>query len=789
MVLGEDPYVGFQATLPLFVPVADRHGQRWLETAPGKLGFFNRQRFRATKAPGTQRIFCLGGSTTYGRPYDHTTSFCGWIDALLTRLYPDRRFELINAGGISYASYRLTRLMRELNRYQPDHYLVYTGHNEFLEARTYGELRYIPAWIATADTLLGRFASYNTLRRLIKRPSHNDDRALVKPEVDEILAHSVGPEDYRRDDQQRARTLEHFRFNLQHMTDLAQQVDAEITYVVPASNYRDFEPFKSEHSPGLDAQAVERWQRRFNDGPASEGAADLVAVATSRSATAQLNPRHAGGQYALGRALSALGRERQAYQAFQRAIDEDVAPLRAPGDFVRAVRELAPRRRVIDFPALIEKTSAIPGNDWFLDHVHPTVDGHLQLALAVLNAWTDTGVLPDRPGDWRDIADDVQRLVLATIDTEMQARALRNLAQVLGWAGKLDSAHRLLLKARALIGERPEIMNLLGQSLLRLQRPREAAEIFHQLIEASPQAETYLLAASAHTEAREPGRAIAALLAGMERFPDASQLHLGVSEQLLQNGGIADAGHYRQRAETLVRRQLGESPQNQSLRLSLARLLEARRAWSEAREQYLLLAGQAPEHAAYSARLGHVTRQLGLASESEQWFLQALALDPARDRVYDQLAALYLDRGQTGKALATYQRLLARDSHHALALFNRGILLHQLQRSSEALASLRSALAASPEDPNTLYALAVVHTELGNTGDAISAYRRLLEIDAAHADAHNNLGGLLAADGHAVEALNHFRRALLHDPGHRGARRNLQIFNRRHPALVEAEDE
>ena len=111
-----------------------------METAANKLGFFNTQTFTQTKPAGTFRIFCVGGSTTYGRPYDDTTSFAGWLRAFLPEADDSRRFEVVNAGGISYASYRVATLMEELIRYEPDLFVIYSGQNEFLENRTYGEI-------------------------------------------------------------------------------------------------------------------------------------------------------------------------------------------------------------------------------------------------------------------------------------------------------------------------------------------------------------------------------------------------------------------------------------------------------------------------------------------------------------------------------------------------------------------------------------------------------------------------------------------------------------------------
>ena len=140
----EDPYVGFSSYIPLFVEKTEGDGARVMLTAGNKSRFFNPQKFPRDKGSGVRRIFCVGGSTTYGRPYDDHTSFCGWLREFLAVADPTHKWEVINAGGISYASYRVALVMEELAEYEPDLFVIYSGHNEFLERRTYAEIRDTP---------------------------------------------------------------------------------------------------------------------------------------------------------------------------------------------------------------------------------------------------------------------------------------------------------------------------------------------------------------------------------------------------------------------------------------------------------------------------------------------------------------------------------------------------------------------------------------------------------------------------------------------------------------------
>src|SRR5688572_18920113 len=68
VLVAEDPFVGFAASVPLFVKESPDAAGRQMVTAANKRGLFNLQRFADPKPAGAYRIFCLGGSTTYGHP-------------------------------------------------------------------------------------------------------------------------------------------------------------------------------------------------------------------------------------------------------------------------------------------------------------------------------------------------------------------------------------------------------------------------------------------------------------------------------------------------------------------------------------------------------------------------------------------------------------------------------------------------------------------------------------------------------------------------------------------------
>ncbi|MCJ7616726.1 MAG: SGNH/GDSL hydrolase family protein, partial [Desulfobacterales bacterium] len=191
----EDPFVGFAKNIPLFVEQPQSDGTVMLATADNKLSTFNPQQFPKERGPTSYRIFCMGGSTTYGRPYDDSTSFCGWLREFLRAADPSRNWEVINAGGISYASYRVTALMEELSQYQPDLFIIYSGHNEFLEERTYRKMMEMPDVVVRINSILSRTRIYTAMKLAldsILKSSLDQARKRYKMtgEVDEILDHT-----------------------------------------------------------------------------------------------------------------------------------------------------------------------------------------------------------------------------------------------------------------------------------------------------------------------------------------------------------------------------------------------------------------------------------------------------------------------------------------------------------------------------------------------------------------------------------------------------------------------
>ncbi|MFM8891394.1 MAG: tetratricopeptide repeat protein, partial [Planctomycetia bacterium] len=469
---------------PLFV----REGDRYV-TNPVKSCFFNHQAFPVRKSPGERRIFCLGGSTTYGHPYDHRTAFGGWLQAYLDEAAVGGRWQVVNCGGISYASYRIAVLMEELVRYEPDLFIVYTGHNEFLEDRTYGAVRRQSRLL----TGLVRAASHLRLYGLLEdaiRPRAAEPVSCLADEVTTRLE-VVGLEAYRRDREWRRGVLEHFRASTTRIIEKARSAGAAVIFVQPAANLKDFTPFKSEHAESLVGESLERWRRLVQEGRHELANGDAGRAVAILGDAERLDPEHAQGLWLLGDALLAAGRPEEATSLFERARDEDVCPLRAVSEIGGILKDVTREQQVplVDFPRLLaDRHGAIAalGFDCFLDHVHPNFPAHAELGLSLAHSMAAGGLI-----DGFEVspaaAARVEERVRGSLTPHDHVMALNTLAMTLSWAGKNTEALRLCEAAVEAAPRNAEVLSQYGRVLEKLARDGEAEEAYRRAVEADPQ--------------------------------------------------------------------------------------------------------------------------------------------------------------------------------------------------------------------------------------------------------------------------------------------------------------
>jgi tetratricopeptide (TPR) repeat protein len=694
-----DPWVGFSGHAPLFVPSSSSAGPPRLVTAEQRRSWFNHQAFLRDKPPEAYRIFCLGGSTTYGRPYDDRTSFAGFLRAFLPAMDPSRSWEVINAGGISYASYRIEVLTRELVQYQPDLFVIYTGHNEFLEDRTYSSLIETPEAIRRAVRWAGWSRTFALAQRMLHGPPAVADRPTLPAEVTAILDRSVGPSAYHRDDRWRAQVLAHFRAALGQIVAVARNAGAEVLLVVPASNLRDCSPFKSEHQDRLTNEQLREFQIQLRSADLALQAGQLAEALPRLERAVQIDPRHADAQYRYGRSLIETGDLAAARQALVRARQEDVCPLRAYEAIQDIVRDIAAQWKIplIDFAALLDRESAggIPGADWFLDHVHPTIEGNQRLAREVAEQLVERNEVTVQPSWTPDAFQQVAQRVVDRIDPHDHAVALRNLAKVLSWAGKVEDADRLASQAAEHLADDAEAQRMAGFARLRRNETVEAQRYFEAALRL--------------------------------RGDDARAL-CGLGEVYTRLEQHEAAGQCFSRAAAA-------DPQHVPAHFNLGNTLRTLGQLEAAEAAYRQALALAPDHPDAHKNLGLVRFAQGDIAGTVRHFEAALDLEDHLPQRHTDLGFVLIDGDDLQRADAAFQAALAIDPACVPAMFGAALVCERRKDLARAAQWLRDGLRVAPNDVNLHYYLARYALHRDDPATARSHLDTVLTLDPNHADA------------------------------------------------------
>jgi hypothetical protein len=379
-----DAFAEFGGGVPVFLRSGDR-----FRTNPAREPYLAPQDFPTDKSSRTKRLFVFGGSTVHGRPYQVSTAFPAWLKIELDARAPDHDWEIINCGGISYASHRIVPMVREAIAYQPDLIIVATGHNEFLEDRTYDKVKSRPGALRQLDSL----RSVRLARQLLQsKPSAAPNAMELKTRLDE----GSGYASYHRDAAWRAKVAANFDHAIIEIGETCSEAGIPLVLVGLGANLRDCPPFKSEHREGLPSAEERIWQNAFEEGAALSTNNPTAAIEAYRRALV-IDSQFALLHFRIAKLLDASD-PIVAGRHYALARDHDICPLRMPSDFASALRQTADSLSVplIDAERALSSlcAPAPPGFDWYLDHVHPSIHGHQIIAQVIASDLASRELIP-----------------------------------------------------------------------------------------------------------------------------------------------------------------------------------------------------------------------------------------------------------------------------------------------------------------------------------------------------------------------------------------------------------
>ena len=278
---------GFNEDSRVFTPGGILRNQ--MSTRPEKVISFIKQSFQMPKPSDTYRMIIIGGSNVHYMQHN--------LYVMARRLMrtpgENRRFEVINCGGLAYGSRRLRIMMPELLTYEPDLVLIYAGHNEFEELihKALVDVEAIPVQKAAyslamlrllRDTLATLQMTFLDAQRL---------RETTPPEIDA----STGTHEFSKEEIDMHMAL--YQENLEAIVSLCQEREVPVIISTVATNY-----WKPDlHYSLADVQA--EIQGLYDEGRYEEGLA-LARETLSRSKRHQASDTENGIIRAVAHAFS-----------------------------------------------------------------------------------------------------------------------------------------------------------------------------------------------------------------------------------------------------------------------------------------------------------------------------------------------------------------------------------------------------------------------------------------------------------------------------------------------------
>jgi tetratricopeptide (TPR) repeat protein len=614
LIQREDPFRGFSRLVTVF----EREGDMFRTHRATRGSTFNDQSFAAEKGPGGIRIFCLGGSSSYGYPWGAEAAFTSILGDALASRHPGREVEAINVSGVSYGMFRLNIVADELLQYEPDVLIVFSGHNEFIEPAFFAAEKRRGRAGTGLKYVLSNSRVYSGMHQALKRK--DGKQASMRDPVDV----DVRREDWRAfsADEKKA-VVQEFRKLLERLVDRAQTRDVKVVLVTVPCNLREWQPEQSNLSSDLETPDRDNWSEAMSEGTQGLKQGDFAAAKINFELATRFAPEHAKSQFLLALACEGLGQWDQARRAYKRACDEDASPSRRLSSINDAIRAVARKQNalLVDADRIFEEQSeeGLVGFGLIEDYVHPTHSGHELIAWHIWDAIERVGWFADKAPADRKVFDRVvaerQRQ-----PTAPYASWFFNQGVLLQEQGHWGRAIEKYGQALEIAPEYPVVMLNLSKLLIDTGETEEAVRVLRKLVEIDPQS------APAQNH-------LGVALCGLRRFEDSLPYY---REALRLKPDYADAhNNFGAALQTLGRFEESLSHYEQALRFNpglvqvrfnMGNILREQKRFEEAVAHYREFLRLVPNHAGVHHNLGLVLEALGRHDEA------ATHRDKARSR-------------------------------------------------------------------------------------------------------------------------------------------------------------
>lgn len=329
----------------------------------------NHEPFDKEKKTNSFRVFVLGGSSTAGFPYSPNGSFSRYIRDILEYNFPNNTIEVINLGITAVNTYTILDLLPEIIEQSPDLIIIYAGHNEYYGALGVASTESLgqSPFLINTYLYLNKFKTFELLKNVIKNirnllaPSNHQSSGTT------LMARMAKEQTIEFNSSLFNKGIEQFENNLDKILFQLNQNNIPIIIGNLVSNIKDQKPFINTTYEGHSAfELFSKGIEEFNK-----------------------------------------NNIRTADSLLRKAKDLDGLRFRAPEIFNQIIKNLASKYKceLIDFEKefKILSQNGIVGDDLFIDHLHPSLNGYMLMGKLIFNKMIESKFLPNNSAQNIDV--------------------------------------------------------------------------------------------------------------------------------------------------------------------------------------------------------------------------------------------------------------------------------------------------------------------------------------------------------------------------------------------------
>ncbi|MBU2508253.1 MAG: hypothetical protein KJ799_16260 [Bacteroidetes bacterium] len=329
--------------------------------------------FTKEKDINTFRVFVFGGSSTAGWPFSANEAFARNIKRFLNEDFPKKNIEVVNFGISAVNSFTIRDIAFDAAEFDPDLVIIYAGHNEY-----YGTLGAASSGNSggnrTLINLMLIFKKFRVFQFLQNMINNIGSSFYDNPDTGHtVMARMIGNSSIELNSDLYFQGVHQFKENMSDVINRLKQNGTTVILTTITSNIA-MPPFAANSISDKKAlQLFDEGKLLVNSGIIEQGKEKLI-----------------------------------------NARDYDQVRFRAPSDINKTMLNLEKEFKVdvVDIDSIFNQhfETNLFSNSLFVDHLHPTVEGHRIIALHIYNAMKRLEYLPDAKGF--EVCNDSLKLLL-----------------------------------------------------------------------------------------------------------------------------------------------------------------------------------------------------------------------------------------------------------------------------------------------------------------------------------------------------------------------------------------